>query len=144
MLYYIRIFVHMWNIYNAEFVYVASRIPLNKTNSIRKSLSIDRLSGNTSVIRLPLHYDGNAAYYGAITIGTPPQNFNVAIDIAFPELIIPSRNCCSNVRKSKYIITHGWESHLLHKSNTLLKWLQKVMRYHRYLESNVTFFVTFL
>ncbi|KYQ57862.1 Lysosomal aspartic protease, partial [Trachymyrmex zeteki] len=80
-----------------EFVYVASRIPLNKTNSIRKSLSIDRLSGNTSVIRLPLHYDGNAAYYGAITIGTPPQNFNVAIDIAFPELIIPSRNCCSNV-----------------------------------------------
>ncbi|KAG5317586.1 ASPP protease, partial [Pseudoatta argentina] len=69
------------------------RIPLYKINSDHRQ---DRLAKSTGVIRLPLHYDGNDAYYGTITIGTPPQKFNVLIDITFPDLWIPSKICRSN------------------------------------------------
>ncbi|KAG5340031.1 ASPP protease, partial [Acromyrmex charruanus] len=69
------------------------RIPLYKINSDHRQ---DRSAKSTGVIRLPLHYDGNDAYYGTITIGTPPQKFNVLIDITFPDLWIPSKICRSN------------------------------------------------
>ncbi|KYM89448.1 Lysosomal aspartic protease [Atta colombica] len=77
------------------------RIPLNTINSIQRSLPIDhrqaRLTRSTGVIRLPLHYDGNDAYYGAITIGTPPQKFNILFDITSSDFWIPSRMCSSNI-----------------------------------------------
>ncbi|XP_011055875.1 PREDICTED: lysosomal aspartic protease-like [Acromyrmex echinatior] len=75
------------------------RIPLYKINStiIDHRSSQDRLAKRIGVIKLPLHYDGNDAYYGTITIGTPPQKFNVLIDITFPDLWIPSKLCRSNL-----------------------------------------------
>jgi len=123
---YIRIYMYMWDIYNIILnLFIALRIPLNTINCIQRSLPIDhRLTRSTGVIRLPLHYDGNDAYYGAITIGTPPQKFNILFDIISLDFWVSSRMCSSNICcKSKYIIIYSWKSYFI--SNTLLKWWLK-------------------
>ncbi|XP_018348384.1 PREDICTED: lysosomal aspartic protease-like [Trachymyrmex septentrionalis] len=76
------------------------RIPSYKINFTRRLFFSDRRQNSTKhagVITLPLHYDGNNAYYGIITIGTPPQKLNVLIDITFPNFWVPSRKCSSNI-----------------------------------------------
>ncbi|KYQ56865.1 Lysosomal aspartic protease, partial [Trachymyrmex zeteki] len=82
-----------------NFLYIVSRIFLYKTNSLRRSIEInfDRstrdAAPSTDIARQPLFSNGDIAYYGNITIGTPPQMFKVLMDTGSPDLWIPSINC---------------------------------------------------
>lgn len=81
-----------------KYFYVISRIPLHKTDSIRKSLKkigIDlqqiNLQINPSTESLYNYLD--VQYYGNITIGTPPQQFSVLFDTGSSNLWVPSALC---------------------------------------------------
>jgi hypothetical protein len=50
---------------------------------------------------LSLYNDGNIAYYIPITVGSPPQEFNVLLDSASEHLWIPSIDCV-NCRNYQY------------------------------------------
>lgn len=84
------------------------RIPLTKFRSIRSQLKEINISekdleekySNTkySANRLgspdePLNNYMDAQYYGPITIGTPPQDFNVVFDTGSSNLWVPSEKC---------------------------------------------------
>ncbi|KYN34842.1 Lysosomal aspartic protease [Trachymyrmex septentrionalis] len=75
------------------------RISLYKTNSIQRSIGIDRrhrLVRSVSVLREHLFNDDDVSYYGFITIGTPPQKFKVLIDTGSSDFWVASSNCDLN------------------------------------------------
>ncbi|XP_074595107.1 cathepsin D [Brevipalpus obovatus] len=81
------------------------RLPLNKFPSIRQRLLEVGTPLNQPVFRWQRHARSNgpatemlsnyldAQYYGPITIGNPPQNFQVIFDTGSSNLWVPSKKC---------------------------------------------------
>lgn len=69
------------------------RIPVKKTKSMNQMYRDQGISYGNSGDNVPVHDFSNAQYYGPITVGTPPQSFNVVFDTGSSNLWVPSASC---------------------------------------------------
>ncbi|XP_012063670.1 PREDICTED: lysosomal aspartic protease-like [Atta cephalotes] len=71
------------------------RIPLHEINFTGRSIGIDHRRSRSAftVIKEYLIHDIDFAYYGIISIGTPPQKFKVLFATSSPHFWVPSINC---------------------------------------------------
>ncbi|KYN00504.1 Lysosomal aspartic protease [Cyphomyrmex costatus] len=98
-----HVYIHIQNII-WNFLYIISRILLHKTTSLPRAIDVKTRHGRedvSNIVKLPLHSDRDIAYYGNITIGTPPQKFTVIIDTGSANLWVPSINCVDSNRACK-------------------------------------------
>ncbi|GAB1867623.1 Lysosomal aspartic protease [Camponotus japonicus] len=69
------------------------RVPLHKTDSVRKTLKKAGIDLTSESLFKYL----DAQYYGVISIGTPPQNFTVLFDTGSSNLWVPSIESENNI-----------------------------------------------
>ena len=76
------------------------RIPLNKMPATPRHMARESgvLGATDAPADVPITDFQDAQYYGPITIGTPPQKFNVVFDTGSSNLWVPSKSCArSNI-----------------------------------------------
>lgn len=90
------------------------RIPLTKVKPVREVYLENGLThvGESSLARkftgddpIAISNFENAQYYGPVTVGTPPQTFNVIYDTGSANLWVPSNNCSGCGSHPKYDYT---------------------------------------
>uniref|UniRef100_V5HCK7 Putative cathepsin d n=1 Tax=Ixodes ricinus TaxID=34613 RepID=V5HCK7_IXORI len=85
----------------AECAFGAFRIPLTRFKSVRKQLAEEGIYIHEGPYPEPLVNLLDVEYYGPISIGTPPQDFQVIFDTGSANLWLPSSKCTT-----KYCLHH--------------------------------------
>jgi len=102
------------------------RFPLNKMETLatvarREGIEMPVRSGlkYTSPTRIPIEDYQDAQYYGAISVGTPPQKFQVIFDTGSSNLWVPGADCknCGILHK----LYHSASSSTYVKNGTTFK-----------------------